>query len=244
MRFIINLILLLIIGLSAWRGYKKGMLVGICGILALVISIYGANLVATAYTDDYTSILDPFVSGYVETATGIVTDESTEEEEEGNALTKAYVQLSDGEKEDVRSVTFAVMRQCGVATDAANKIADEFAMEHTEVNYDLTNHMGTYLTERITFILLFAVVFIIIYIVFVVIENVLNLTLSIPTNAGMIADKSCGVVLGLIRAIILLSVVGCVLRYLGMFIGVERVDHTWLLNKFVNSEFIAGRLGV
>lgn len=249
MRFLINCLLAFIIVLSAWRGYKKGIIVGLCGILALVVSIYGANLVATAYTGDYTSILDPFVSGYVETATGVVTDsaegdETEEGEEDGNALTKAYVQLSEDEKQDVRSVTFAVMRQCGVSTHAANKIADEFAEEHTEINYDLTNHMGAYLTERITFIMLFAVVFIIIYIVFVVLENVLNLTFSIPTSMGAIVDHAGGVLMGFIRALILLSVAGCVMRYLGMFIGVERVDKTWLLNLFVNSEFIAGKLGV
>ena len=79
MHILIDLFIVLIIGLTAWRGWKKGVIVGLCGLLTLAVSVYGANVVATAYYTEYTQILDPFISGYVDTSTALVTKDVQED---------------------------------------------------------------------------------------------------------------------------------------------------------------------
>ena len=243
MHILIDLFIVLIIGLTAWRGWKKGVIVGLCGLLTLAVSVYGANVVATAYYTEYTQILDPFISGYVDTSTALVTKDVQEDAaQDGEEETMPYVLLSEEEKSDVYSVTYAVMRQCGVANRAAEKIAVEFSGQYTSVNSELVNAMGEYLTGRITYMVLFAAVFVLFITLFTIIENVLNLTFAMPGIEKV--NRGLGAAAGAIRAIGLLLVVCCVCRYLGLFLGNDRISATWIFEKMINSNLIANMLGV
>ena len=240
MRVLIDLIILLIIALCAWRGWKKGLIVGLCGLLALGVSVYAADVISKAYYADYTQILDPVISGYTDTSTGTVTAEIDPEDEEAK---HPYVELTKEEKEDVYSVTYAVMRQCGVAADPSEKIAAEFDEQYDKVDYALIGGMGEYLTARITYVLLFAAVFVLIYALFCILENILNLTFSLPGVADYV-NRGLGAVAGVLRAIALLLVICCVCRYLGILLGNDRIVGTVFFEKLINSNFIANRLGI
>ena len=50
MRTVIDLVLLAIIIISIWSGYKKGFILGIAGVVAIVVSLYGASLVSSAFS--------------------------------------------------------------------------------------------------------------------------------------------------------------------------------------------------
>ena len=43
MRAIIDIVLILIIALCTWNGYKKGLVGGIAGILAIIIALFGGS---------------------------------------------------------------------------------------------------------------------------------------------------------------------------------------------------------
>ena len=45
MKVLIDVVLLLSIALCVWGGYKKGLIMGIGGILAILIAVYGGILV-------------------------------------------------------------------------------------------------------------------------------------------------------------------------------------------------------
>ena len=244
MHILIDLLIVLLIGLTAWRGWKKGLIVGLCGLLTLAVSIYGANVVARAFYAEYTQILDPFISGYVDTSTSLVTgtDASESTGKDDAKTTKPYVFLSQEQKKDVYSVSYAVMRQCGVANRASEKIAQEFAGQYTTVDHTLVEAMGEYLTGRITYMVLFAAVFILFITLFTILENVLNLTFAMPGIEKI--NRGTGAAVGALRCICLFLVIGCVCRYLGLFIGNDRIASTWLFETMINSNFIANMLGV
>ena len=46
MRAVIDIILLAIIALCTWGGYKRGLIGGIAGLLAIVIALFGGSLLA------------------------------------------------------------------------------------------------------------------------------------------------------------------------------------------------------
>ena len=50
MRLIIDIVLLVIVALCTWSGYKKGLIGGIAGILAVIIALFGGSLLSP---DDY-----------------------------------------------------------------------------------------------------------------------------------------------------------------------------------------------
>ena len=68
MRAIIDIVLILIIALCTWNGYKKGLVGGIAGILAIIIALFGGSLLASAYSHEIVPAVEPFVDGYVDSS--------------------------------------------------------------------------------------------------------------------------------------------------------------------------------
>ena len=66
MRTVIDLVLLAIIIISIWSGYKKGFIMGIAGLVAIIVSLYAASLVSSAFSYEVVPAMRPFASGYVE----------------------------------------------------------------------------------------------------------------------------------------------------------------------------------
>ena len=66
MHIVIDLVLLAIIIICVWSGYKKGFIIGIANLLGIIVSLYAAVLVSSAFSYDVVPVLRPFVSGYVE----------------------------------------------------------------------------------------------------------------------------------------------------------------------------------
>ena len=70
----------------------------------------------------------------------------------------------------------------------------------------------------------------------------LNLTFAMPGIEKI--NRGLGAAAGAVRAICLLLVVCSVCRYLGLFLGNDRISATWIFEGMVNSNLIANILGV
>ena len=66
MKAVIDIVLLIIIALCTWNGYKRGLIGGIAGILAIIVALLGGSLLASAYSQEVVPALEPFVDGYVD----------------------------------------------------------------------------------------------------------------------------------------------------------------------------------
>ena len=66
MKLIIDIVLLVIIALCTWTGYKRGLVGGVAGILAIIIALFGGSLLSSAYAGEFIPALEPFVSGYID----------------------------------------------------------------------------------------------------------------------------------------------------------------------------------
>ena len=66
MKAAIDILILIILVHGIWSGYKKGLIMGVAGILVFTVAVYGANLLSTAFAYDIVPALKPFASGYVE----------------------------------------------------------------------------------------------------------------------------------------------------------------------------------
>ena len=52
MKAVIDIILLIIIALCTWNGYKRGLVGGIAGILAIVVALFGGSILSSAYSQE------------------------------------------------------------------------------------------------------------------------------------------------------------------------------------------------
>ena len=66
MKAVVDIILLIIIALCTWNGYKRGLVGGIAGILAIVVALFGGSLLSSAYSHEVVPALEPFVDGYID----------------------------------------------------------------------------------------------------------------------------------------------------------------------------------
>ena len=68
MEKILDIALVAILVICAWAGYKKGLIMGVGGVLVIIVSVYMANLVSNTFSYEVIPALRPFISGYMETS--------------------------------------------------------------------------------------------------------------------------------------------------------------------------------
>ncbi len=245
MSFILDILLLAIIGLCGWRGFRTGIINGVCGILAVIVAIYGANLVAKTFADDFTTMLEPFIMGVVDSSiddiTGISDSTDTELTREEIDAFLETVQNENGEF-DVHNVSMEVLRRLGLTDSAAEGIADEMAQEHDRVSFDFISDLGEKLCGRLAFVAVFAVAFILISIVFMVIGNIFDLSFGLPGHENL--NHITGAALGVIKGILVVVVIACIFRYLGLLMPDGLISGTWIFEGLIGSNKLADILGV
>lgn len=229
---ILKIIFIAIPVFCAWRGYKNGIIRSACGILAVVLALFCGNIVANMYSTDFDGMLSPFVNGMVDGAENTV---MTDEEE-------AVVQVSDSDKDDVYTVSYAIFRQMGVVESAAEKMAEEVALECPNVDQSMCDTIGENLSARFSYILVFCIAFAMIAIIFAVIGNIINISLQIPILG--VAEPILGTIIGAAKGLLIMYAVAMFLRYFGIIIPDEALEGTEFVFKLVNENPVADKFGI
>jgi len=218
----------------AWRGYKNGLIRGVFGVVALIVSLLVANIAAQAYSDEAKGMLLPFASGIIETT-------MTEMAEEGIE----YQELAHDHEFDSADfgVAYTALREIGIPEAAAVRVAEQ-AVEAQEHDMDDTRFSDTVadeLTTSLSFVAVFGIAFLLIAIIFAVIGNLVGFVFSLP---GLkLVDVISGSVLGLIKGIIIVYALAVIIRYFGLLM-LETLEGTTVLNYLVTFNPIANMLGV
>jgi uncharacterized membrane protein required for colicin V production len=234
---IIDAVLIFILALCIYRGWRNGLIRGVCGLLALLLSIVIANTAASAYSHTFDDMLKPFVGGIVESTMQNVLhpsgsdDSGTDPSASGDEIPPS----------GTYAVTAGVLGKLGIVTSAAERLAGEISDETDSVGYVLSAVITDKLCGIIAYILVFAVAFILCAIVFAVLGNLINLVFAIP---GLkLADSVAGCVFGLGRGLIVIFFIALLLRYLG-FLTAGTVEKTRLLEYIIQNNPIANALGI
>lgn len=233
MSLILDLALVGIVALCAWRGFRSGIINGIMWIVAIAICLYGANLVATAYEDDLSEVVEPFAVSVVESAmTG-----GDSADGDSDAVIDPGLSVDEREKLDVFAVSLAVLRKLGIADPAARALAQDTADKYNKVDTQMTQHLTGLLCGRLSYVLLFAVGFVVLICIFTVAANILDLHFGIPGHENL--NHITGAALGVIRGILIIFIIGCFCRYLGIFLKPALEEKTLIYKTVVESNKLA-----
>ena len=225
MSIIIDLILVAIIAFCAWNGYRKGFIMGISGILALIIAFYGAQIVADTYSQEFTSMLKPFVSGIVDNAVASTQEENSAQYEEN----------------DVYGVTYDALGNIGVLKTAAEDIAQEIAEKVERTGQTMREEIVNVLCSKIAYVLTAIIVFLLVLIVFTVIANILNLAFKLPGLEFI--NEIFGGIFGFIKGAIIVVTIAWVMRYLGVLVDEDIVNKTVLLEWLMEHNLVTKFFG-
>jgi len=217
-----------IIVFCAWRGYRNGLIRGVFGVVTLIASLFLANIAATAYSEEFTGMLTPFVGGIVETSIAEIAEKGIEFE------------IPEHENETEEFITaFTALRHIGLPVPAALRIAEQ-ALEDDSEGY-LADKIGDKLSSVLAFVAVFGIAFILVAIVFAVIGNLVGFVFSLP---GLkLVDIIAGIAFGLVKGVLIVLTLAAVARYLGL-LAIETLEGTAILNYLVNNNMIADMLGI
>ena len=240
MKEIIDLVLLGIIIVCTWSGYKKGLIMGVGGILCIIVSIYGANLVSNTFSGEVLPALKPFASGY---AQGLIDSEDGIMEKMG---WENYDYSLDDllERYPEREEEFYVTAYESFGIDArSSAVMAADAMEYADVNEEsVLNSFVHILCSRISYVACFVLAFLLIIIVLTVIGNLPNLSYKIPYMD--LVNDIAGAVLGLATGIIFCALLVWALKFTGMIIGSSTLSETGIGGWFLEKDFMFKYLGI
>ena len=240
MKTAIDILLLVILVYGTWTGYKRGLIMGIAGVLVLTVSIYGANLLSNAFSYDVVPALRPFAGGYIEKMVdgedGVL--QSMDWDNDHNySLNDLLSQYTD-EHDEFAAECF---RRLGITPAAADVMAESAVSYADEHNENLVDAIVHELCARISYMGCFVIAFLIIAIILTVVINLPNLSYKIP-HFDLVNDIA-GTVIGFVTAVFYCAVIVWALKFMGIIIGAETLSDTILGGWFLKHDLIAKILG-
>ena len=238
---VIDLVLVGIVALCAWRGWKQGIIVGALSIAGIVACMCVGSIMATAYAEEFSAVPKSVGAGLVDSvSTKLLTaDYSNVVEGEDDDL---VIRLTDQQKTDVFSVSYATCRQLGLADSISQKIADEAAAQTSTVNQQLSATLSNLIWLQVTRFLIFAIVFLLTVIILAALKNTLDLFLSLP---GLeLVNRILGLILGAAKGVIYILLLAMAMRYVGIVLSPEITERTLLAKVLMENNFVAAMLGL
>ena len=241
MKTVIEILLLIILLHGAWSGYKKGLIMGLAGVLVFVVSVYGANLLANTFSYDLVPALKPFAGGFIEgrvDAEGGVLETLGWENEDNYSL-EDLLTMNETEKDEFAAACF---ENIGVHPSAAAVMAQSALSVAEDEDIPLLDAVINELCRRVSYVSCFIVAFLLIAIVLTVVINLPNLSYKIP-RLDLVNDIA-GTLIGIATAAAYAAVLVWALKFLGMIIGEGVLEETRIGGWFLEKDFLVKYLGI
>lgn len=237
MRIVIDVVLLIIIALCTWSGYKKGVIGGIAGILAIVIALFAGSLLSSAYSGEVIPALEPFVNGYMDSA-----------DTRKPIIEKLGYGKSDLSLDDILSndpslrydYAYEAMKSMGFYSLRAEELAPKAVEIADRDDVDMTTAVVDVQCDTITYVGALTIAFLMTLIILVAVANLFNFSFRIPNMEAL--DEIGGAVLGFGKGFIYCVLISWFLSFLGLVIGKATMDETTLARFFLAFNFITSGL--
>lgn len=238
MNWAIDLMLLAILVLCAWNGYRKGVIMEIGAVICLVVSLYGAYLIANTFSYEVVSAVKPFAGGFIEEVIRVDVPERLEYDLSEYSLND----IVESEPEKAKDVAKATFLCLGVYEPTAEELSNRVVTYSDENQVSLKNAIIDVTCDTMVFAAAVALCFVIILIFLTFIGNIPNLSFRLPNMEEV--DEIGGAVVGLMRGAVLCMLVAWALKFMGMAIGEEVLGMTTLGKLFAKIGLIPFFLGV
>ena len=235
---IIDIALVAIFLICIWSGYKKGLVMGIGGVVVIIVSLFAANILSNTYSYEVIPAMRPFASGYMETKIN------------EDVIDRLGFAGSDYSVEDIlqadpaltEDFCVASFESVGIYGKTAQRMATEALAYAEEQGTDIVSAVVEVLCKDVAYAGGFILAFLIIVIVLTVIGNLPNLSFKIP-NMDLLNDIG-GAALGLVTAFLFVTVIVWALKFAGILIGPDTLDGTFLAKGLAKMDLLGRILGL
>ncbi len=237
MKAVIDIVLLIIIALCTWNGYKRGLIGGVAGILAIIVALLGGSLLASAYSQEIVPALEPFVDGYVNS------QDNRKQILENIGYADSDKSLTDIIEEDSSlkyDYAYEAITSVGIYSGTAEKLAEKAVDRAQQLEVPMTDAVVSVICETATYVGAMSLAFLMILIFLVAVANIGNLSLRIPSMENL--DELGGCMIGFVKGFIYCVLLCWLLGFLGIIIGKTTMEHTTLGRFFLAFSWITDAL--
>ena len=229
MNVILDLVMLGILGLCVWSGYKRGFILSLTGVLVIVLSLVIAGTVAHRFSADIAEKIEPYV--------GWISDDSVDEAViEGGGLSS-----SSTETALIATVTSAFVK-LGLSEQTAQDLSEKAASLISEGQITVRSGVSAVFTGLLTYIILFVVAFSLSALCLSVIANTLSAAFKLPVLNTL--NKVGGISLGAVYGLLIIFTLTWFLNYTGFLISQQTLQNTWFVKLFMYINPLKSILGL
>lgn len=210
---LIDLILAAVLLLFIWLGAKKGFVLTLCSLLAVIVALVGANLIADALAPKVAAAIQPHI------------EQSIQESLEEKAL-----EVSAEDSLGVADALAALREKGGLYEWAADGL--EGVLTTTPELSESIAHQAaaaaSALAEQVARGILFAAAFLLVLVVWFFVSHALDLVTKLPVINSL--NHTLGGVLGAVKGLIILYIAAWVLCSLTGTVSTQTAEKTYVLS--------------
>ena len=238
MRIILDLILLLIVALCIWNGYKSGLIGGIAGILAIIIAMLAGSTISTNYAYEAIPVLEPFVDGFIDSQN---TRDAVLEKMGYGSTDLSLEDVLESDSSLRYDYAFLCLKEVGFHENRAEELAQRTVHYSEQNELSMTDSVVAILCDTITYVGGLTLCFLLILILLVAISSLGNLVFRLPDSMQLL-DELGGALVGFIKGFLYCILLCWLLSFLGLIIGRETLENTLLARFFLSFRFLTSGL--
>ena len=215
-----DVVILLILAGFALHGASRGLLLSLCGLVAVLVAFIGGNFLA--------DLLAPKVADYLEPKFASAIESRLEEQMQA-ALPSSDGALPEASVDVPLADILDILKDMGLYQSAVDAIDKAVEQGMTDVAASTAAAVAASIAETVA------------YMIWTVFSHALDLVARLPGLHFL--NKTGGALLGLVKGCAILFLCAWVIRYLGHIIPEETVEQTTLLKFFLTTNPVALILG-
>ena len=221
---IIDIVLLVVLLIFTVHGASRGLLLSLCGLVAVLVAFIGAGFAAEALAPKVADFLEPRFAAAIEERLDQEIADSTLLPDPGDEVQTDDIPLTE---------ILNILKDMGFYQSAVDAVNDAVAQGMTEVAANAAAAVAASIAGTVAYMILFVVFFVLILIGWTLLSHGLDLVARLPGLHFL--NKTGGAIFGLLKACILLFVLAWLIQYLGNLIPEETVKETVLLQFFMKT---------
>lgn len=236
MRLIIDLVLVFILVICIWQGYRRGIIRSVLGLSAIIIALILSNVLATNISKHIVPALEPFAGGYIDS-----------EATTSKVLANLGYGDSDKSLDDILAedsslrydYAYECLRETGFFAEVSEDLAQDSVSYAERNNISMTNAVITVVCNSAAYVLCETVMFIMIIILLAGLMDLFNMNIRLPGAPEI--DSLAGAGIGFLEGFIICVLLAWMLGFGGLIIG-KNMSDKGLLNFFLAFRFITRTL--
>lgn len=240
---LLDLAVLAILALCAWRGASKGLVLTLCSLLAVIVAFVGANLISNQFSEPVSEFIQPYVSGYVETILENSLDQLGLDSVSDSApgATPSFQIPSDDAAElpidpqVTLNELLTALQDSKLFAGLIESVSQAVDAGSLAVTTSAVAAVAGYLSFQLARAGLFLLSFILILVLWWLVSHMLDLAFKLPVLRTF--NKAGGMLLGLVKGALMLLVVCWAVRFFDL-IPADLAQQTHLLSFFMNFQIL------